>query len=65
MYDITYLCNLQKMIQMNLFTKYKQTHGLSKQSYGYQRAGRDKLRVWNEQIYTTIYVLDNQQGPTA
>ena len=47
MYDITYLCNLQKMIQINLFTKHKQTHGLSKQAYGYQRAGRDKLRVWN------------------
>ena len=25
-YDITYMWNLKKMIQMNLFTKQKQTH---------------------------------------
>ena len=33
-YDITYLQNLKKMIQMNLFTKLKQTHRLRKQIYG-------------------------------
>ena len=27
----------KKMIQMNLFTKQKQTHKRRKQSYGYQR----------------------------
>ena len=36
-YDITYMCNLKKMIQMNLFTKQKQTHRHRKQIYGYQR----------------------------
>ena len=36
-YDITYVWNLKKMIQMNLFTKQKQTHRLRKQSYSYQR----------------------------
>ena len=43
--------NLKKMIQMNLFTKQKQTHRLRKQSYGYQRGkvgqGRDKVGVWD------------------
>ena len=37
------------MIQMNLFTKQKQTHRHRKQTYGYQRgkrAGEDKLGVW-------------------
>ena len=34
-YDITYMWNLKKMIQMNLFTKEKQTH--RKQIYSYQR----------------------------
>ena len=29
-----------------------------------QRAGRDKLGVWDEQIRTTIYKIDKQQGPT-
>ena len=28
--------NLKKMIQMNLFTKQKQTHRLREQTYGYQ-----------------------------
>ena len=37
-YDITYMWNLnKKMIQMNLFTKQKQTHRQRKQTYGYQR----------------------------
>ena len=35
------------MIQVNLFTKQKQTHRHRKQTYGYQRGkgiGRDKIR---------------------
>ena len=34
LYDITYMWNLKKMIQMNLFTKQKQTHRHRKQMYG-------------------------------
>ena len=48
-YDITYMCNL-KIIQMNLYTKHKQTQRYLKQTYGYQReegTGRDKLGVWS------------------
>ena len=43
-YDTTYMWNLKKMIQMNLFTKQKQTHRLREPIYGYQGArvgGRD------------------------
>ena len=29
-----------------------------------EREGRDKLGVW-DYIYTTIYKIDNQQGPTV
>ena len=36
-YDIAYMWNLKKMIQINLFAKHKQTHRLGKQTYGYQR----------------------------
>ena len=52
---------------MNLFTIQKQTHRHRKQTYGYQRgkAGWDKLGVWDSQIHTTIYEIDNQQGPTV
>ena len=49
-YDITYMWNRKKMIQMNLFTKQKQAHRHRKQCYGYQRGKgweRDKLRVWD------------------
>ena len=38
------------MMQMNLFTKQKQTYRIRKQIYGYQRGkvgGRDKLGVWD------------------
>ena len=38
------------MIQMNLFTKQKQTHRLCEQTYNYQGArvwGGDSLGVWD------------------
>ena len=44
---------------MNLFTEQKQTHRNREQSYGYQR-GKDKLRVWDQQIHTTIYNIDKE-----
>ena len=27
--------------------------------------GRDKLEVWDQQVQTTIYKIDKQQGPTV
>ena len=51
---------------MNLLSKQKQTHRLKNQTDGYQRGkvrGRIKLGGWDEHIYTTIYKIDNQQGP--
>ena len=52
---------------MNLFTKQKQTLRHRKQTYSYQggKWGKDKLGVWDQQIYITIYKLHKQQGPTA
>ena len=49
-YMILLICRIQKRIQMNLYTKQKQTHRHRKQTYGYQRGkggGRDKLGVWD------------------
>ena len=43
---ISLICEIYNKIQMNLFTKQKQTHKLRKQTYDYQRGkvgGRDKL----------------------
>ena len=28
-----------------------------------ERAGRDKLRGWDQHTFTTIYKIDDQQGP--
>ena len=44
------------MIQMNLFTKEKQTQGLRKQTYGYQM-GRGGGINWEFEIeiYTLLY----------
>ena len=49
LYDISYMWNLKKMMQVNLFTKQKQTHRYRKQTYGYQgvKWGRDKLGDWD------------------
>ena len=48
-YDITYMWNLKKMVQMNLFTKQKQSHRYRKQTYGYQGGNgeRDELGDWD------------------
>ena len=50
-YAITYMWNIKKKRQMNLFTKQKQTHRHRKQTYGYKGdsggEGRDKLGVWD------------------
>ena len=53
------------MIQMNLFTKQKQTH--RKQTYGYQRGkGRrgDKSGIWDKNIYY-YEQIDNQRRLTV
>ena len=49
LYDITYMWNLKKIVQMNLFTKQKQTHRHRKQTYGYQRESRGGINwgVWD------------------
>jgi len=55
------------MIQMNLFTE-QSIHRLRKQTYGShkrKKVERDKLGVWDENIHTTVYKIDRQQGPTV
>ena len=51
---------------MSLFTKQKQTRR-QKKTYGCQRKGEEgnKLQVWDQHIRTTVYKIDNQQGPTV
>ena len=53
---ITYMWNLKKLVQMNLFTEQKFYYGCRKQAYGYQggKAEREKLGIDN-----TMYKIDN------
>ena len=53
-YDITYMWNLN--YDTNLFTRLKQTHRHKKQTYGHQ-SGK---RVWDDQIYNTVYKINNK-----
>ena len=55
------------MKEINLFTKQELSHGLQKQTFGYQRGKQegDTLEVWEIHIHTIIYKIDNQQGPTV
>ena len=50
-YDIAYMWNLKKRVQMNSFIKQKSSHECRKQTYSYQglgvREGRDKLGDWD------------------
>ena len=60
-YNITYMWNLTKRVQMNSSTKQKQSYRYRKQTYGYQHvsAGRDKLGDQDKHIHTTIYKINN------
>ena len=47
---------------------HKQTHRQRKQTYTYWTGkggwAKGKLQVWDQQIETTVYKTDKQQGPT-
>ena len=46
---------------MNLFTKQKQTHRQKTNLWLPKgKEGRDKLGVWDQQIQTTIYKINNK-----
>ena len=54
--------SLKKMIQMNLFTKQKQTYRLQEQTYSYQGEGCGGGEDWE---FGIDMHTDNQQGPTV
>ena len=62
-YDIAYMWNLKKRYK---WTKQKQTHRLRERFYGYQGGkvgGMNRLGVLDWHVHTTIFKIDNQQGP--
>ena len=56
------------MAHVNLSTKQKQTHRHRKQTCGCQgggASGREVQGVWDQQMETIIYRMDQQQGSTV
>ena len=49
---------------MNILPKQKETHKLVV-AKGQERWGRDGLGVWDQQMQSSIYRMDKQQGPTV
>ena len=55
------------MIQMNLFTKQKETHRLGEGACGRQglrMGGSNSSGVWDGHVHTAIFKMDSQQGHT-
>ena len=51
---------------MNLFTKQKQTQTLKTNLWlPKEKWVGNKLGVWDQQIQTTVYKIDKQQGPAV
>ena len=56
-YDITYMRNLKKIIQMNIFTKQKKTHGPRKPTYVYQRGKSGEIEIRILGLMDTNYCI--------
>ena len=57
------------MIQINLLTKQKQIHRLREQIFGCRGKEEDGIKdtqgVWDGPVYTAVFKMDNQRGPTV
>ena len=55
------------MTQLNLLTKQKQTQRLREPTYGCQEEGWRKGQSghWDGHVHTTVFKIDNQQGPAV
>ena len=53
-YNISYMWNLKKKVQMNLFTKQKLNHKCRRQTYGFQVWGRITWEIETD-MYTLLY----------
>ena len=53
-------------MQMNIFTKQKQTYRLKEQTYVYQGlewGQQDRWGIWDWQVHTALLENYNKQGP--
>ena len=65
-HDVTYIWNLNECYKWTYLQNRNRLTDIENQFMATkgERKGRDKLGVW-DYIYTTIYKIDNQQGPTV
>ena len=66
-YDIAYMVS-PKNDTNELIYKTETLTDLENQVYGYQREGvkgRDRLGVWDWHVHSTIFKINNKQGPTV
>ena len=61
--DVTYMQNLK--CDTNEFMKQKQTHRHREQTCGCQGGREGSIGIWDQQIQTTNYKIDKQQGLTV
>ena len=54
-----YMCDLKKMIQMNLFTKEKETHGHRKYIWLPKGRGGGEGQIWNLGLADKDYYIKN------
>ena len=67
LYDIPYMESKKEMIEMNSFTKQRQTHRLREQTDGRQEITgwrKDGVGVCDQQMQTVMERMGKSQGPT-
>ena len=52
---IVFKCEIQKMVQMDLFAKQKQNHRCREQTYACQEESQDELRDWEKEYIKAAY----------
>ena len=62
-YDIAYMQNLKKMIQMNFLQNRNRLTDLENKLIVTRLGGRDRLGDWDWHVHTAIFKTDNQEGP--
>ena len=66
-YDITYMCNLKCNTNELIYETETDSDTENKLMVTKREGegGRGKLGIWDQQIQTTTYKIDKQQGPTV
>ena len=64
-YDIAYMPNLKKWYKWTYLQNRNRFTDLENKLMVTGGVGRDRLGVWDWHVHTTIFKIDNPQGPTV